>query len=507
VAGVSSVVIKIGAETASAVSAIKNVDKALGETQTTGQKMQGAIRRAALPAAAALGVLTAAGLRAAHAAAEDAASRQQLDSQLSRSLHATKEVTAANEEWVASLSKTVAVSQEELRPALAQAVRSTGDLAKAHQMLRTALDVSAATGKPLATVVTALGKAYNGSAGSLKRLVPSISDAALKSGDYARIQAELNKQVAGAAAGKAQTAAGQYKAMQIAMHELQVEIGTALLPIMQAFLPVAVSVLAVFTGHSGVIVALAAAVGGFAAAIVVANAALSAYATITQVAAAAQRLWNSAALQSGLIMVKNTALLIAYHLKELVVATATKAWAIAQWLLNAALDANPIGLAIIAVAALTAGIVLAYRHSATFRGIVQSAFSAARQNIVLLLGPMGLLIRAFILLYQHSGTVREAVAGAMHAIEAAINAVKSAVDSLIGALGRIHVPSIPHIPGINAAGFVATPMAAGSTGPVINVTISGAVDPEASAAAIRRVLSRYDRRRGQAPLGGGLPGA
>jgi hypothetical protein len=36
----------------------------------------------------------------------------------------------------------------------------------------------------------------------------------------------------------------------------------------------------------------------------------------------------------------------------------------------------------------------------------------------------------------------------------------------------------------------------------VNVTINGAIDPESTAIAIRRVMRRYDRRRGQRPLGG-----
>jgi len=155
------------------------------------------------------------------------------------------------------------------------------------------------------------------------------------------------------------------------------------------------------------------------------------------------------------------------------------------------------------VAALTAGVVLAYRHSSRFREIVQSAFATAKQNAVLLLGPIGLLIRAFQLLYEKSGTVRAAVKGAMDAITAAIEAVLDAVNRLIGALGRIHVPSID-LPGPLALPGGASGPASRSAGggPVINVSISGAIDPESTALAIRRVMERYDRRRGQRPLGG-----
>ena len=55
---------------------------------------------------------------------------------------------------------------------------------------------------------------------------------------------------------------------------------------------------------------------------------------------------------------------------------ATKAWAAAQWLLNVALTANPIGLVVVAIAALVGAIILAYKNSETFRKICDAAFKA-----------------------------------------------------------------------------------------------------------------------------------
>lgn len=55
---------------------------------------------------------------------------------------------------------------------------------------------------------------------------------------------------------------------------------------------------------------------------------------------------------------------------------ATAAYTAVQWLLNAALTANPIGLVVVALAALAAGLIYAYQHSSTFRNIVDGAFSA-----------------------------------------------------------------------------------------------------------------------------------
>lgn len=70
----------------------------------------------------------------------------------------------------------------------------------------------------------------------------------------------------------------------------------------------------------------------------------------------------------------STGTLKAWFLATKVVTTATKVWTAVQWAMNAALTANPIGLVIVAVAALVAGIIIAYKKSETFRKIVEGAF-------------------------------------------------------------------------------------------------------------------------------------
>lgn len=55
---------------------------------------------------------------------------------------------------------------------------------------------------------------------------------------------------------------------------------------------------------------------------------------------------------------------------------AAKVAAAGQWLLNAALTANPIGVVVMAIAALVAAFVLAYKKSETFRDIVDGAMKA-----------------------------------------------------------------------------------------------------------------------------------
>jgi phage-related protein len=57
----------------------------------------------------------------------------------------------------------------------------------------------------------------------------------------------------------------------------------------------------------------------------------------------------------------------------------TKIYTGVQWLLNAAMDANPIGLVVVAIVALIAIIVVAWKHSETFRKIVLGAWDAIKR--------------------------------------------------------------------------------------------------------------------------------
>ncbi|WP_052060117.1 hypothetical protein [Rhodococcoides fascians] len=71
----------------------------------------------------------------------------------------------------------------------------------------------------------------------------------------------------------------------------------------------------------------------------------------------------------------------AYNIIGTTLAAATKVWAAGQWLLNAALNANPIGIIIGLIALLVGGIILAYKNSETFRNIVQAAWEGIQTAI------------------------------------------------------------------------------------------------------------------------------
>lgn len=79
--------------------------------------------------------------------------------------------------------------------------------------------------------------------------------------------------------------------------------------------------------------------------------------------------------------VKNAAATVWSTTTQMAASAASKAWAAAQWLLNAALTANPIGLIVLAIVAFIGIIVLAYNKIGWFRDLVNAAWSGIKTAI------------------------------------------------------------------------------------------------------------------------------
>lgn len=85
--------------------------------------------------------------------------------------------------------------------------------------------------------------------------------------------------------------------------------------------------------------------------------------------------WVAAQASTLAATVRSTVAMVAQRTAMIASGVAARAAAVGQWLLNAAMRANPIGLVITLLVALGAGLVLLYKKSATFRAIVQGAFT------------------------------------------------------------------------------------------------------------------------------------
>jgi phage-related protein len=105
---------------------------------------------------------------------------------------------------------------------------------------------------------------------------------------------------------------------------------------------------------------------------------------VIKAAAEVQRLYTLAVNSTILANARAAIGFIAEKVALVASSIATGVATAAQWLLNIALDANPVGLIILAIAALVAAFVLAYQHSDTFRKIVQGALHAVAAAFVFL---------------------------------------------------------------------------------------------------------------------------
>ena len=235
--------------------------------------------KAFLPAVAALGALTAAAGYSVKAAIQDSAAQAKLATTLQNVVGATSAQVSATEKSITAMSLATGVADDQLRPAYASLVLGTKDLAQAETALQLAMDISAGTGKDLASVSDALSKAYGGNNKALKQLSPEIYAMIKDGASLDTVMAALSKTFAGQAAVAANTTEGKFRRLNVALGEAAENIGMALLPAVEAVLPYLISFGTWAQDHVGTmlavgtaIAAIATALIGFKAAQVIANA-------------------------------------------------------------------------------------------------------------------------------------------------------------------------------------------------------------------------------------------
>ena len=218
----------------------KSLKTASGDVDSFGDKVGKAgvaIGKAFAAAAAAAGAAAIAiGIEGVKAAIADEKAQTQLALALENATGATQAQIKATEDSILQMSLATGVADDELRPALGRLVRSTGDITKAQDLLSTALDISAATGKPVEAIAVSLSKAYDGNTAALGKLGVGLSTAELKTMSFEQVQGRLTELFGGAAARNADTYAGKIARVQVAFDEAKETVGTALLPILDTLL-------------------------------------------------------------------------------------------------------------------------------------------------------------------------------------------------------------------------------------------------------------------------------
>ena len=254
---------------------INKAKKEFKSLEGAGAKAQYAIKKAAIPAAAAIAGLGAALFDATKGAMEDAAAQKELARQLGISTGATDDQIRATEDWISKQGQLLGVADDELRPALASLSRVTYDLEESQRAASLAMDIAAGTGKPLETVTNALSKAYGGNLTALAKLDPSLRDMIKGGASLEEVMAALGGTFGGAAQEAANTAEGGFKRLSLSLSETKESIGAALLPIVEKALPVLQKFATWAQNNPNLFLGIAAAIGAVAVAITAVNFAMA----------------------------------------------------------------------------------------------------------------------------------------------------------------------------------------------------------------------------------------
>ena len=173
-----------------------------------------------------------AGFNAAKAFAEDDKAARVLTQSLDNLGLAFADPSVKN--FIADLEKQFGVLDDQLRPAYQRLLTTTGDLAKSQKLLRTALDLSAASGADVVTVAGDLSKAYVGQTRSLAKYGLGLTQAELKAMEFEEVQTRINTLFGGQAAVAVDTYAGSLARLSVAANNAKEIIGGGLLDALAA---------------------------------------------------------------------------------------------------------------------------------------------------------------------------------------------------------------------------------------------------------------------------------
>jgi hypothetical protein len=256
----------------------KGIKKAIAQfkqLETTSEKTQFAIKKAAVPAAAALGGLALALGDATKAAMEDQQEQAALALTLQNVTGAGAAQTAQIEDQISAMSRASGIADTEYRKSLEALVRGTKDVDLAMKDMNLVMDISTALQMDSSTVADALAKAYQGNFKALRGLTPEMATMIKEGASLNEVMDVLGGTFGGATANAADTAAGKMKILSNSIGETKESIGAALLPVVEAVLPILNKFAMWAQDNPQAFLAIAGAIGAVAAAIVVTNIAMA----------------------------------------------------------------------------------------------------------------------------------------------------------------------------------------------------------------------------------------
>jgi hypothetical protein len=248
---------------------------------------------------------------------KDQAAHQQLQASVQATGHSYDQYSAQVEAAITHQEK-FGHTADDTQGALRVLTSATHDPTEALKLLNTTTDLAAAKHEDLSTAAEQVGKAYNGSARIFKEFGVTVTKNTSGTKDYHKAIGDLGSRLSGQASAQANTFSGHLKDMKAVVSDQVSLFG-------QKFGPA--------IGTAGL------ALAGFGSAMKGAQAATKAFKDQTILSSAATK-----------------------------IATA------AQWLFDAALDANPVVLIVLAVIALIAVVLLIITHFKAFKKIIEDVW-------------------------------------------------------------------------------------------------------------------------------------
>lgn len=227
-AGARTFVVRFLADADQYKKGIKQVNDGMGGLKTQASSLLPSFKTLAISGAAAFGSLATGIGFAMKAAMDDQKSQAELQRQLERTFGANDALVTSTEEYIGATELRYGTSDTALRTSLGLLVRATGDVTDAQNILNTAQDISAATGKDLETVSLALAKASQGQFTALGKLGVPLDDATKKSKDFSAVMGTLNGQFGGAAQTQADTFGGQMARLGTVFENVKEKVGFAI---------------------------------------------------------------------------------------------------------------------------------------------------------------------------------------------------------------------------------------------------------------------------------------
>jgi hypothetical protein len=204
-------------------------NKAFKQADTATEKLTKNVKQ--LAGAFGLAFSTTAVLAFGKASIKAAAADQKAQQQLALALKnvGLERDAASSEAYIQSLQTQFGIVDDLLRPAYQTLAIATRDTAESQRLLNLSLDISAATGKDLGSVTTALSRAFLGNNTALTRLGVGISKADLKTKSFYDITTDLASTFKGSATAAAATFQGSIDKLGVAAANVQEIIGTGLI--------------------------------------------------------------------------------------------------------------------------------------------------------------------------------------------------------------------------------------------------------------------------------------